>query len=85
VQPKRRQPEESFIGDQLEARLDVDDMRKHHSIRPPTLGFPSRAEESELDAMDIDSQGADPMDTAEDIVCETPTPKRSSPPAFDLA
>jgi hypothetical protein len=30
--------------------------------------------------MDVDSQGADPMDTADDVVNETPSPRRSSPP-----
>jgi sentrin-specific protease 7 len=84
AQPKRGQPETHFIGDQLEAKLDADDLQRCQSIHPPTLGFPSRAEESELDAMEIDSQGADPMDTAEDVVRETPTPSRSSPPALDF-
>lgn len=84
AQPKRGQPGNHFIGDQLEAKLDADDLQRRQSIRPSTLGFPSRAEESDLDAMEIDSQGADPMDMAEDAVRETPTPKRSSPSALDF-
>jgi sentrin-specific protease 7 len=74
---KYRQAEEACIGHELEARLDADDPAREESKqarRSASLG------ESEPDIMDIDSQGADPMDIADDIVVrETPEPRRRSP------
>jgi sentrin-specific protease 7 len=77
MQRKQRRAKEDFVGRQLEARLDVDDEAREHSKHAknsPSLG------ESEPDMMDVDSQGADPMDTADDgVVRETPEPGRKSP------
>jgi sentrin-specific protease 7 len=74
-----RQAEETFVGSQLEARLDADDEGREKSKQARTsvtLGG------SEPDLMDIDSQGADPMDIADDtVVRETPEPRRRSPAA----
>jgi sentrin-specific protease 7 len=76
---KIRQAEKTFVGSQLEARLDADDEARERSKQARTsvtLG------ESEPDLMDIDSQGADPMDIADDtVVRETPEPRRRSPAA----
>jgi sentrin-specific protease 7 len=76
---KIREAGETFIGSQLEARLDADDEAREKSKQARTS---VTLEGSEPDFMDIDSQGADPMDIADDIVVrETPEPRRRSPDA----
>jgi sentrin-specific protease 7 len=88
---RKHYPPEEKVGHLLEARLDAEDeardmlkgpeMRSMISEAAPTISGP--AEESVSDVMDVDSQGADLMDTAEDdgIVGETPEARRRSPPA----
>jgi sentrin-specific protease 7 len=66
-----------FVGAQLETRLAADSEAREKVMQARNC---TSIEESELDIMEVDSQGADPMDTAEDtVVRETPEPGRRSP------
>ncbi|KAF1918651.1 hypothetical protein BDU57DRAFT_490162 [Ampelomyces quisqualis] len=81
---KRRQDQEDFVGDQLQAHLDADDAQRRQSVPARRIECPSRTEEAEVDVMEVDSQGVDPMDTAEEVISETPSPQRSSPPPLTI-
>jgi sentrin-specific protease 7 len=91
VAPRKPDPSErKDISTLLEASLDADDqvrnVRKRAKSRSVELEVPStdpeQADETVLDLMEVDSQGLDPMDMAEDgtFVRETPEPARRSPP-----
>ncbi|KAH7067885.1 hypothetical protein FB567DRAFT_252660 [Paraphoma chrysanthemicola] len=90
-EPPKQPPHESRqVGYQLVRELGTDGkMRSMYSrveadhSMPPTDLPQSDGAETEPESMEIDSQGADPMDIADDTVRETPTPKRSSPPPRD--
>jgi sentrin-specific protease 7 len=86
---KHDQSGEKYIDNLLEASLDADDeAREAANGRKPRFSKSNpastkleRAEEFVPDIMDVDSQGMDLMDTAEDgVVRETPEPARRSPP-----
>jgi hypothetical protein len=64
---KIREAGETFIGSQLEARLDADDEAREKSKQARTS---------------VTLEGSEPMDIADDIVVrETPEPRRRSPDA----
>lgn len=84
-----RQVEDDFVGSQLVAELDADDAQRAESAAIAsveglaTQSLQRRRSEPDLDAMDVDAQGNDPMDMAEDntdeVVHETPEAARRSP------
>jgi sentrin-specific protease 7 len=83
VQKKHDQSNKESTDGQPEAELDADDAqrksmgRREWQTTAETLELEERGESS---AMELDSQRTDPMDTADDVVCETPEPSRMSPP-----
>lgn len=85
MQRQHRDVEARPVDHKLFAKLNADD-KQRQKAKQPKLGsrqspvILERAEEPEAEAMDIDSQGADPMDTADDVIHESPEARRSSPP-----
>ncbi|KAF2024219.1 cysteine proteinase [Setomelanomma holmii] len=86
TQRKHRQPEKAAIGHRLESRLgeDEDDAARQRSGKArarapsPSATFHT-TRQHEPEPMEVDSQGVDPRGTADDVIRETPTPKRMSP------
>lgn len=72
------------VDDKLVAKLNADD-KQRQNLAPPQLGSREspmdldNVEEYDVEPMDVDSRGNDPMDVADDIVGETPSPQRGSP------
>lgn len=89
-----QQAQDDFVGSQLVAELDADDAQRAESVAianvegPATPSLQRRQSEPDLDAMDVDAQGNDPMDMAEDnsdeVVRETPEAARRSPSILAL-
>jgi sentrin-specific protease 7 len=74
---KSSQAVKDFVGAQLEARLTADSEAREKAMHGKSC---TSFEEYEPDVMEVDSQGADLMDTADDtFVRETPEPGSRSP------
>ena len=75
---------EKSVDDKLVAKLNADD-KQRQNLAPPQLGSREspmdldNAEEYDVEPMDVDSRGNDPMDLADDVIGETPSPQRGSP------
>jgi sentrin-specific protease 7 len=82
VQSKHGQFDVKSTDWQLEAKLDADDAQRKKDRRGKRWTIAEVLEQEqrgEPDVMELDSQGTDPMDTADDVVGETPEPRRISP------
>jgi sentrin-specific protease 7 len=82
IQRKPLHSEKPSVDNQLIAELNADDKQRQKTKQAKfsSRQFPvvlQRAEEPEI--MDIDSQGVDLMDTADDVVPESPVSRRGSP------
>ncbi|KAH5079787.1 hypothetical protein HBI65_120740 [Parastagonospora nodorum] len=75
---------ENCVDEKLVAKLNADD-KQRQNLAPPQLGSRESlmgldyAGEDAIEPMDVDSRGNDPMDVADDVVGETPSPLRGSP------
>jgi sentrin-specific protease 7 len=77
------------VDHQLVSKLNADDEQRQISkyAKAGSRETPvelDRAEEPALEVMDVDFQGIDPMDIADDVIGETPSPQRSSPPSEQI-
>lgn len=91
-----QQTDVDFVGSQLVAQLDADDAQRARAAGvqkrgPSTPSLERRQLGPDPDVMEIDSQGNDPMDIAEDagdtgdtVIRETPEPARRSPSVTPL-
>lgn len=88
-QSKGNEAKGEFIGRQLYAQLDADDVQRlaWEEANRQGRAVPSlqrSQSDSDILEMEVDSRGNDPMDTADDVISETPEAARRSPSNLPL-